>query len=109
MIIIPFKDNPSFREEISISGIPYIFEFNWNSRGEYWTISVYNRDELPLLLGVKLVIFYELVSRFVDRGLPRGGEMYIIDPSGTWDKIAQDDFQSRLYLIYFEEGELVSV
>ena len=50
MEIIPFQKNlPSFSQEVSIEGISYIFDFAWNSRGEYWSMSIYNRDQLPLV------------------------------------------------------------
>ena len=57
MVVIPFKDLPSFTQEIALSGVSYIFEFNWNYRGQYWSMSIYNRDRVPIVLGVKLVIF----------------------------------------------------
>jgi len=108
MIAIPFQDSPSFTEEVTIDGVVYLFEFNWNSRGEFWSMSIYDRDQNPLVLGIRMVIFHELIGQFVDRGLPPG-ELYVIDPSEDMTELEQDDLLSRAYLLYFEEDELEPV
>jgi len=108
MIIIPFQESPSFTQEITIDGVVYMFEFNWNSRGEFWSMDVFDRDQLPLVLGVRMVIFHELIQQYVDKGLPPG-ELYIIDPSGDMNEVNKDDLLTRAYILYFGEDELVSV
>ncbi len=109
MLIIPFQKNlPSFSQEVTIDGISYLFEFFWNSRGEHWTMSIFNRDQLPLVVGIRLVLLYGLISQYVDRGLPPG-EIYVIDLSDNTEEIKQNDFDSRLYLTYFTEEEVESL
>ena len=109
MEIIPFQnDLPSFSEEVTIDGIPYILDFSWNSRGEFWSMSIYNRDQTPLILGVKLVLFFGLINKFVDIGLPPG-DIYVVDPSGNTEKLNQNDFETRAYLIYLSENEIESL
>lgn len=109
MRILPFKDFPSFTEEITLEGIPYVFRFDWNSRGQFWTMDIYDREENSLILGKKLVLFYELLRQYPDRGLPLG-ELYVIDPAlNNFTPIKQDDFQDRLYLVYFEEEEVAII
>lgn len=108
MIIIPFEDLPSFTEEITLSGVTYILDFNWNSRGNFWSLSVYDRDQIPIVTGIRLIAYYELIKQYVDKGLP-SGEMYVIDPSENMLEVEQNDFQSRSFLVYFEDGELVSI
>ena len=71
-------------------------------------MSIFDRDQVPIVLGIKLVIFYELILKFVDRGLPLG-ELYVIDPSENMLELGQDDLLSRANLVFFEEEELVSV
>jgi hypothetical protein len=108
MEIIPFqKGLPSFTEEVTLDGIVYTFEFSWNSRGGFWSMNILNRDQTQLVMGVRLVMFYGLIRKFVDRGLPNG-ELYVLDPSGNTDEIQQNDFETRLTLCYFDEDEIES-
>lgn len=109
MDIIPFQKNlPSFSQEVTLENIPYIFDFAWNARGEFWSMSIYNRDQQPLVYGVKVVLLYPLIGKFVGRNLPPG-EIYALDPSDNTENIEQNDFDSRLYLTYFTEEEVESL
>lgn len=106
MITIPFKIFPSFTQEVTIEETPYVFRFDWNSRWQFWRMDISDREGNPLILGRKLVLYYELLKQFPDRGLPKG-ELYVIDPSLTnFSKITQFDFvNNRCSLVYFEESD----
>lgn len=107
---IPFRDLPSWIEEVTLDNVPYILKFVWNSRGSYWTIGFYNLEQNPLILGIKMIIAYELISRYPDRDLPPG-ELYVVDPTLNYEKPGRNDFtgdQPRLSLLYIEEDEIAS-
>lgn len=106
MVTIPFSEFPAFSQEIILDNIPFRVSFNWNTRGEYWTLSILDRDENQLASGIKIVLDYELIARYPGRGLPPG-EIYAIDTSGELDKIGRDDFQDRASLVYVLEGEVL--
>lgn len=109
MFIIPIKDLPSFTEEVTFENTPYILEFNWNSRGAYWTIDFYDRDSAPLVIAIKITLNYELISRFVDRGLPKGF-LFALDPSNNFTKIQKNDFRDgRVFLTYMTEEEVATL
>lgn len=100
--IIPMKDLPSFTEEIVYEDIPYINKFNWNSRGEFWTIDFYNIEQVALILGLKLVSSYELIAWYPDRDLPPG-QLFIIDPNESNVKPSRYSFvNEELYLVYVD-------
>lgn len=107
MIIIPFAEFPAFTEEIELDNIPYRFTLNWNTRGEYWSLSIADRDLIKLISGVKLVMDYELLRRYPARSTPPG-ELYVIDPSGQLDKVGRDDFQDKASVIYMTEDEVAT-
>jgi hypothetical protein len=101
-LIIPFSGESSFIEEITLENTPYDFAFNWNSRGEFWELSIYDRDLNPLVLGIKLVLNEEFFVKFPDRGLPPGS-LFIFDGTGSNEPISFEDFTNgRCYLIYVE-------
>jgi len=92
-----------------LDNIPYIFEFIFNSRGDFWVLNLYTVDETLLMAGIKLVINYELISQFTGRGLPRG-QLYAARENQSMDKISQLEFeQEKVFLIYFTEEDLVTI
>lgn len=107
MVTIPFAEFPAFTEEINLDNNPYRFSFNWNTRGEYWSLSTLDRDLVQLLSGIKLVMDFELLRRFPGRNTPPG-ELYVIDPSGQLDRVSRDDFQDKVSLVYMTEAEVAT-
>lgn len=105
-----FIDYPSFRQEVTLDGTPYIFETSWNSRGSFWTLTIYDREENILIGGIKLVLNYEMLLIHPDRGLPPGTLM-VLDYSGRTDPIEQDDFvgSRRLQFTYLTEDDLAAI
>lgn len=109
MIKIPFKSLPAFREEILLDNVPYVFEFVFNSRGDFWVLDIYTVDGVLLISGIKIVINYELISQYTDRGLPKG-QLYAVRENQSMDRISQLEFeQDKLFLIYIGEEELATV
>jgi len=104
LFIIPFSEFPAFTQEATLDNIPYRLTFNWNTRGEYWTISIADRDEVKLISGIKLVMNYGLIRRYPGRGQPPG-EFIVIDPSQQLEKAGRNDFQDKVSLVYLSEDE----
>ncbi|RKZ08924.1 hypothetical protein DRQ25_07850 [Candidatus Fermentibacteria bacterium] len=108
MVTIPMKDFSSFKQEITLDNVPYIFFFNWISRDGFYTFDMNDREGNTLIAGVKLLVDFEFISRYPDRGLPPG-ELYVIDQTGNSDRIGRYDFvNGRLSLIYITEEEVLS-
>jgi hypothetical protein len=106
---IIFKNLPSFRQELTLDGTPYIIDFDYNSRGQYWSLNWYDRDQNPIRMGLKLVTGTELLEQYVDVGLPPG-RLVIIADDGNLNRIEQNDFiEGKKRLMYVEEAELASV
>jgi hypothetical protein len=99
---IPFSGEASFVQEVVLESVPYLIQFNWNSRGNFWDMNIKDRDQNPLVEGIKLLLGEELLKKFPDSGLPPG-TMFIIDNAGTDTPIIFDDFSTgRCSLIYVE-------
>lgn len=106
MQIIPFKGESKFEMQIEIDGVIYIIKIQWNSLNEYWSMSIYNRNDDPLILGVKVVNNYDLLSQYVIEGLPKGNLICqsVID---EWGKIGRFDMGQKSDLFYYSQGEIV--
>lgn len=106
METIPFKEFPSFIEEITLDNVPYRLFFNWNTRGEFWSL-IFQDKENNDLAAIKLVLEYELISNYPDYGLPPGN-LYVVDTTDSTDKIGRYDFVNNraLQLVYVPEDEV---
>jgi len=108
MQIIPFKEPASWREQIELDGDIFILEFAWNALNEFWTMSIYNRDLIPLLHGVKIVPNYPLLAQYVFTDKPKG-EIICHNIVGGTNVIRRFDMSQRFELVYYSEGELEAI
>jgi hypothetical protein len=66
------SDVPLFSERITLRGVEYLFQFDWNDRAQRWSLSIFTVDEQPLATGIRIVANWPLLRRFTDPRLPRG-------------------------------------
>lgn len=101
---ITFFNLVAFTQTINLNNKNFIFKILWNSRGKYYTLSIYDIDETLLIAGIKLVLNIDLFNLSPDRGLPKGG-LFVSDLTSQIRPIAKDDFTNgRLKLIFIENN-----
>jgi hypothetical protein len=107
---IPVTAYPAFTEFVVLDGIRYILTFTWNTRGEFWSLSVADANEEPIVSGIKLVVGYDLLEGFRSLSVPKGA-LIILGLAGNMARIAYDDFTNSraLKLVYFTEAELATI
>lgn len=105
MFIIPFKEPGAWEQQIQLSSVIFILKFQWNALNEYWVMSIYNRNDEPIALGIKIVANYNLTAQFVVPGMP-AGDIVCLNVLGDWGKIQRFDMGEVTELFYFEPGEL---
>ena len=105
MLIIPFNDNGSWREQIQLDNIVYFLNFTWNGLNEFWTMDILNRNEEPLILGIKIVPNYPLLSTYTVEGMPPGN-IICQNIVNTTDEIKRFDIGQKFEMVYYFEGEL---
>ena len=66
------QDVPLFSERITLDGIEYLFQFDWNDRAQRWYLAIFTIDEKPLKTGIKVVANWPLLLRSTDARLPQG-------------------------------------
>lgn len=108
MLQIPFTEYPAHTKELVLDEKSYVFTFVWNTRGEFWTLSIADTDKTTILDGIKLVLNYNLLQDFHHLAVPEGN-LYVIDLSNNVSKIQYSDFtnERKLMLIYEELSDLV--
>jgi len=105
MHIIPFQEQPAWSMQIQLTNVLFLFYFKWNAMNKYWVMSIYDRNEQPILLGVKVVTNYDLTSQFPLLGMP-AGEIVCQNIRDMWNEITRFDMGQTTELIYYEPGEL---
>ena len=106
-IEIPFQDIASYTQQVTLDNVPYILEFSWNDRGNYWYIDISKTDQTSIITGIKLVLNYDILRQHVMPDLPTG-QLYIIDTTGDFTKIKRDDFENgRLQIVYVSKDEIL--
>lgn len=107
MQIIPFKEESAWQAQIILTNTVYILFFKWNALNQYWVMSIYDRNDQPILLGVKVVTNFDLTAPFVVSGIP-AGDIVCQNIINQWNDIQRFDMGQTNELIYYEPGELAS-
>ena len=108
MLIIPFNNAGSWREQIQLDNVIYFLNFTWNALNEFWVMNILNRNEEPLILGIKIVPNYPLLSTYTVDGMP-AGNIICQNIVNTPEEIKRFDIGQKFELVYYFEGELESL
>jgi len=87
----------AYKEEIVLNDISYVFNLEWNSRFEYWSLSVMDVNETPIVSGIKLVYGIDLFAQFPANGLPAGN---LILNGGDYLRIAEKELGDTVELLF---------
>lgn len=105
--LIPTSDAPYYSQRVKLEGRDYLFRFAYNEREERWRLSIFDDEESPLLLGLKLVTNWELLQHYkADTRLPPG-ELWVMCTSGDDEPPKLDELGEgkRCELTYFTADE----
>lgn len=106
MVVIPFAEFPAFTEEVVLDNTPYRFQFIWNYRGQYWSLSIFDRELAPKVQAIKVVVEYELLKMYHALDVPPG-ELYTTDTTEEVQRIERETIQNGdVELVYIPEAEL---
>lgn len=105
MLIIPFRDPAQWQEQIELTGVSFILVFTWNALNSFWGMDIYNRDEEPLILGIKIVPNYPLLQAYTVFGMP-AGEIVCQNVVNAPQEIKRFDMAQKFQLVYYEPAEL---
>ena len=110
MIQIAFSVVPSQTFPITLDGINYNLKLVWNSRGEFWTISISDANQNTIVSGIKMTLNYGVLQDYRAYSVPPGDLMFL-DTSGDETKIEFEDFGNNrpLNLVYVEAADFAAV
>ncbi len=104
-LLIPTSPGvPYYTQKTRLDGRDFILKFAYNERAASYSLSIYDEEETPLLLGLRLVANWPLLRHYrYDVRLPPG-ELLVIDLTGDLSPPALDELGEgkRCELTYFE-------
>lgn len=98
---IPIIDYPLYEMSVSLEGNSYILEFTYVERMKLYTISMYDSDKNPLVLGEALIPNYPIFQDYALADL--SGAFYLIDKSALQSeayKLYPENLSQYYYLVY---------
>lgn len=105
---ISIPDTPFAEQIVTLNRESYILETTYNSRFDYWTISLYTSNRSPIILGEKCVANQEFL--FISaKNLILGGYLgirSIVQTNVTRDNFGQDKDHRLVFITQEEVDEL---
>ena len=99
---------PFYTQKTRLDGIDYILGFRYSQREDRWYLSIYDSEEKPILLGLKLVANWPLLHAYRFNPLVPPGELMAssLGPDDSPPGLNELGEKLRVQLIYFEAGTL---
>lgn len=108
MLYIPFKDTPSFFEQLTIEDEVYHFRFHWNWRGQYWVMDILDKDMVVIAAGTKIVKGIDLLQHIRHLAVPQGA-LYVIEEGDDYQRLEDGELGDVAQLVYLTEAERVAL
>lgn len=112
MYIVPIFSNVSskFIMTSELNEEVFRLSFYWNTREEYWYMSILDPDNVPLLMDIKLVPNYILLTQYkAYSSLPKGDFiLYDLEQNPATGEATFDNLGKRYQLIFLSNEEIES-
>ncbi len=95
-----------YDQTTQLDGREYLMVFQWATREACWYLGLYDQNETPIALGIRLVVSWPLLRRFAtDPRLPPG-VLFCADLTGqNADIVEPTDLGSRVLLTYITSDD----
>lgn len=83
-LLIPTSPGvPYFTQKTRLDGRDFILKFSYNQREERYYLSIFDEQETPILMGLKLVAVWPLLRRYRANPALPPGELWVSDLTGN--------------------------
>lgn len=81
----------------------FLFYFSWNTRCNYWELSIYDENDVLLAAGIRLVTLIDLLDlhRRRVKQLPKG-ELLLVQNSDKVSELSRDNLGIDYSILYVE-------
>jgi hypothetical protein len=88
------------KADITVANQPFTIRVLWNTRFEYFSLTISNRSGAPILSNIKMVSTYPLVQRF--KLFTFTGDFYFLSKSNSGLRPTFDDLGNDYNLYYYD-------
>lgn len=109
MIIQKVPTSPQTSDQViqvSLGNNPYLLRVMWNERFGYWSLSLSDITNSPIIENIKMVTMYDLTSRFKDKRMPYGYLAFVRE-KGPYKRPDYNDLGLTHNLYYLEDAEVL--
>jgi len=106
VLVRVFTEEPLYTQRVRLEGKDYVFKLDWSLREERYYLSIFDLDDTPIKVGIKVVPNWPLLRRHRTALLPPG-ELFAFDLAETEapEPPTLEDFGTRVELYYFASDE----
>lgn len=103
--IRPLKGETDQWIEETLEGIPVSIRIKWNERFQFFSLSLYNRQQQAIIEGVKLLRDTQLLTRFNLNDVT--GALYCLRMYGDREKPSFYSFPDEFSLFYLDRDDMI--
>lgn len=92
---------------VELDGNPYVIRVLWNERFGYFSLSISEADQTPILVNIKMVKNFPLTRRFQDLRLPFGS-LFFVQEKGNAARPGYSDLATNCNLYYIEPDTVIT-
>lgn len=108
MNILPFiPSDPHYFFETTLNDVPYTFDVRWNDRDRAWYFDMFDKDDFPIVRGVKIVLGTYLGRRSPHEFFATNA-LVPVDMSSLNQDPGFDDLGTRVLVIHYTSTELAA-
>lgn len=85
-------------------GTPVSLRFMWNTRFQFWSVSIFDRQRNLIAGGLKLVQDFPMLGSLALETLP--GELYMVRMYGDWDYPRFNSLPEEFVVAYVSAEEM---
>lgn len=109
IVELPFFDAANFNYSISLDQEIFLFRFQYNTRGDFYSLNIFDENENAIYLGLRLVSSIPLFLRWRSENDPKG-ELFVLCPQQSCSEDPKRNgfirSQKPFELIYVETESL---
>lgn len=96
-----------WKQRTQIDGTDYILGLQWLQRDGHWLLHLYDQDQSPIAVGIKLVPAWDLLGTVTDTRRP-AGRLYLWDVNATGQDPTFSNLGVQFQLKYYDAAELAA-
>lgn len=102
LIKLPLRsDIPKSEFRVDLDGVTYTFAFRFNFRMERWIMDLKTENNVPLIMGIPVLIGTDFLERFQSADLPPGN-LFAVNLEDEFVDADREDLGNNVIILYNE-------